>query len=432
MCIAIMNAAGFTLTDEILENSWGSNPHGGGIAWVEPNVLGEMEVKMLSTLDKNEMFEAYKLIRTKFPDSNMLVHFRITTHGGTNIENCHPFWVQQDKLALIHNGIISGYGNATMSDTNEFATGVLAHLPHDWTYNKATMHLVERTIGSGSKLVLLNKNNEFFIVNEQAGHWNNEFQSWFSNDSYKEQPYARYFNNDYERNGKGWTKSKYHGKYDDWSDVEELPYEVKALTNDMLLDRLSTKFFNARQDTFDAVKELLLIDESGNPIDYRRNPNEYDAIYNKYILGDFYIDPKGKPSVCVEWSKVSMSIYLHKNHPMRNCGSKDLVAMFDGVSMGPISAEQKLAEYIDKLDRVNKKKEKGTESVPAIPAPLEIPTSTSPFDDYEDNADLDIPLDQCPHCAAIDAIEYYEEADAYLCTVCLEVIDGSELEYNNA
>jgi hypothetical protein len=46
------------------------------------------------------------------------------------------------------------------------------------------LDMLDAFIGGGSKLVFLNDNDDYFIVNEQAGHWN--MGCWFSNSSYKQ------------------------------------------------------------------------------------------------------------------------------------------------------------------------------------------------------------------------------------------------------
>jgi hypothetical protein len=68
------------------------------------------------------------------------------------------------------------------SDTYMFNEVVLKNFTEGFEYNEIILDMLEGFIG-GSKLVLLNSNNDFAIVNEKAGHWANG--CWFSNGSYK-------------------------------------------------------------------------------------------------------------------------------------------------------------------------------------------------------------------------------------------------------
>ena len=52
-----------------------------------------------------EFYKEYK----PHGDKQVLIHFRIKTHGPIDKNNCHPFLVN-NSLGFIHNGIITGYG----------------------------------------------------------------------------------------------------------------------------------------------------------------------------------------------------------------------------------------------------------------------------------------------------------------------------------
>ena len=117
MCVAIHVPAGTkTPSLETLQRCWTSNPDGAGIAWRTP---GE---KYCIRIEKGFMtwleFENYwkKMDFENFKE-DMLIHFRIATHGGVCAGNTHPFpliddvkWLQSTSLkcntALIHNGVL--------------------------------------------------------------------------------------------------------------------------------------------------------------------------------------------------------------------------------------------------------------------------------------------------------------------------------------
>ncbi|NDG31888.1 hypothetical protein EB118_17670 [bacterium] len=177
MCIAILNKEG-KLPQSALDNSWKNNNEGGGLMWVQDGML-----KVFKTYDFNEFSDMYYAIRTNENIGNVVLHFRIATSGfdklGTNL---HPFLVNDD-LGFVHNGIISGLGNKEHSDTYQF-NELLKGLPNDFLHNDSIMHFIGEYISS-SKLIFLDSNDKYAIVNESYGHWDLLKQNWYSNDSYK-------------------------------------------------------------------------------------------------------------------------------------------------------------------------------------------------------------------------------------------------------
>ena len=97
---------------QTFEDMWGANRDGAGVMWRDGGkvryVKGFMkEADFMKWLDDN---------REMLNDKECAFHFRITTHGGTNKENCHPFPLDLKtdphalsgccKSVLMHNGIL--------------------------------------------------------------------------------------------------------------------------------------------------------------------------------------------------------------------------------------------------------------------------------------------------------------------------------------
>lgn len=186
MCIAILNKNG-QLPYSHLENSWKNNNEGGGLLWVQDGAL-----KTYKTYDFKEFTDMYYSIRTNANIGNIVLHFRIATSGFKNPINLHPFLVNDD-LGFVHNGIISGLGNADHSDTYQF-NELLQKLPQDFITNESIMHFIQEYISS-SKLLFLDSDDRYFIVNERFGHWDTTNDNWYSNDSYKQYNDWYYFGN---------------------------------------------------------------------------------------------------------------------------------------------------------------------------------------------------------------------------------------------
>lgn len=180
MCIAILNTKGVTLKRELLNNCWKNNGDGAGMLYAKD---GQMQVfKEMKSFDN--FYNEYLRVRKEVSKQNIVLHFRISTHGKVNETNCHPFLVS-NQLGFVHNGMIYDVPTSPdYSDTYMFNEEVLKNLKEDFEYNETMLDMLESFIGMGSKLVFLNSDDDFAIVNEKAGHWNME--CWFSNNSYKQ------------------------------------------------------------------------------------------------------------------------------------------------------------------------------------------------------------------------------------------------------
>ena len=179
MCIAILQSKSQKVTEQEFRNCWNRNNDGVGYSFVKN---GQIKTKKFMKL--NPFLNAIKSDVKRFGNASpFLIHFRYTTHGLTNIKNCHPFKVNE-KQSFIHNGCINGVDDDKIkSDTRIFNEQILRNLPSNWTDNQSIVKLVQSFIGY-SKLVFLNDDKSFKIINESLGHWNRNI--WFSNDSYKD------------------------------------------------------------------------------------------------------------------------------------------------------------------------------------------------------------------------------------------------------
>ena len=126
-------------------------------------------------------------------DGHALFHSRISTHGLTNQDNCHPFRVGGDNLTVLgHNGMlpIKIEKNDDRSDTAIFAEDYLPNLGGVYALDDNKVRKDLEKWAKGSKLVVLtadrHANHDYYILNEKDGHWDNGV--WWSNHSYTYQP----------------------------------------------------------------------------------------------------------------------------------------------------------------------------------------------------------------------------------------------------
>lgn len=155
MCVIIYGKK--KISDEILEESHNINPHGIGMMWAKDGVL-----KTWVTFNYMKFKQAYDALTNEgiFP----AVHFRYATQGKIDIENCHPFRVN-DNIGMMHNGTIhnGGVASTIKSDSNIFADSI-----SDFTWEDVDM--LNKNIFSskinGSRLLFMNNNGDVKIINE--------------------------------------------------------------------------------------------------------------------------------------------------------------------------------------------------------------------------------------------------------------------------
>lgn len=143
-------------------------------------------------------------------NSDVLVHFRMRTHGAIDLDNCHPYPIvdlPEYKVWLMHNGVLrNGFKkeDKNKSDTWHYIEQTLKPLllkqPRIWL-TAAFQGLIERDIGSSNKFSLMDNKGNVRIYNRNAGvEWN---ECWLSN------TYAW----DAHRAGLLSYQSGYHGYY---------------------------------------------------------------------------------------------------------------------------------------------------------------------------------------------------------------------------
>ena len=162
----------------------------------------EDKIQIHKSMKMKEYIGRLKEYHTTYGETSPFVaHFRISTQGGVNLENAHPFPVNAD-LAMAHNGIISQFSGPNarktgLSDTRLFVLNVLRKLPPDFLSNEVAIDLIRSFVG-GDKLVFLGIDKSLSIFNEKAGILDEGV--WYSNGGFKS--WARYTRNT-------WKGSKY-------------------------------------------------------------------------------------------------------------------------------------------------------------------------------------------------------------------------------
>lgn len=175
MCVIIAHKIGERAVGKADFFKYGhSNGDGFGLMWVDNNDI----LQVYKTMKLEELWEKYVGTMAIWSSTSpVCVHFRLGTSGGTNLEMCHPFLVDE-TVGFMHNGVMNiEHDINKVSDTWQFNESVLKKTKYD-IYNSTFKLLIEKNIGSYNKLVFLNNKKELLIMNEDSGEWDGD--TWYS------------------------------------------------------------------------------------------------------------------------------------------------------------------------------------------------------------------------------------------------------------
>lgn len=195
MCIIITKNKNVSLPDkETLKTCYSRNPDGCGYAFTKN---GFVYIKK-GFFDFETFYN--DLIKNVNKENAAILHFRITTHGGTSAALTHPFCINKNfnfittqrcktKIAVAHNGILFLTSNAKKphSDTTLFIKKYLSEIikkPIDLK-NHNKIAIINNLIGSNNRFAFLTTDN--LITLGKGWIYNNG--CYFSNKSYEEFKY---------------------------------------------------------------------------------------------------------------------------------------------------------------------------------------------------------------------------------------------------
>ena len=166
MCLLVVQKPNKKMKNQHIENAWERNSDGGGYSFA---VNGKIITKKFMELD--DFKTSFNNDWNGNKNSSFLIHFRYATHGLTNIDNVHPFKVN-NNLVFGHNGIINCVDDdCTLSDTQVFNNTILKNLKSNFLNSKAIRLLISESIHN-SKLAFLDNNGRYTIINSDLGSWN--------------------------------------------------------------------------------------------------------------------------------------------------------------------------------------------------------------------------------------------------------------------
>lgn len=174
MCLITINTPETTFTSAWLLDFYSYNQDGLGVMYAEN---GDLIVEKFVPKNKKQVLKFYK---THIAGRDAVVHWRMRTHGKTDLANAHPYEVLNRAehgldLWMVHNGVLQGVKSdkKQMSDTWHFIRDTIKPLLAanvDLLRSPAFIVLLEDRIGSSNKLVFLDNMGRTTVINEAAFH----------------------------------------------------------------------------------------------------------------------------------------------------------------------------------------------------------------------------------------------------------------------
>lgn len=194
MCIIAIKPRGAKLpADETLRTMFSHNPDGAGFMFP---MNGRVEIRK-GFMTYDGFTQALKNVLDRLgEDTPVVMHFRITTHGGTCPENTHPFPLTKDigamhrlsttcEIGVAHNGIIHTVTPRAkdVSDTMEYIADVVYPVwrkNHKFFKTQRILNGIRDTI-SGSRMCFMTGTGDVYRV----GTWVENDGLFYSNESFK-------------------------------------------------------------------------------------------------------------------------------------------------------------------------------------------------------------------------------------------------------
>jgi glutamine amidotransferase len=291
MCLAIYKPANVEVPQKHLRNGFENHPDGAGLAWANNGVLHLR--KGIFNID--EVIKQYEAVK----QYHCLIHFRKATHGKVDATNCHPFLFNDNKLALVHNGILPIKCSIDgLSDTGHFVKLVLEPLVKNYGVpinNGALNYLITVSIGT-DKLAIMDGNGATYIFNESGGTWDEGV--WYSNTTFRYgvyKPTTNYNSHSYSPNRNNTERNYSHSfnfrkhwdTTDDSGDDSYLEFWRQNVPPIVTIDTNGSQGCGVDASTPQNRKQLLLtdgrqtVDDAGNVIDIEEVKEDEEKTFSE-------------------------------------------------------------------------------------------------------------------------------------------------------
>ena len=260
MCLIIHRQTGGKLDMEMMETAITDNPDGFALSYHVGNSL-QVVRGLRSFYALTYMTELEK------QDIEFVCHLRLTTHGLTDLANCHGFPVR--NFVLFHNGIfnINCDTDTTKSDTWHFCRMLERVLPKKPKSDdvKDAFKVFESIIGQ-SKVTVMFDDGEVFTWNDRLGveedkvWYSNLWSAWTYNPKHvpitDQTNDILWFSGDALMQIEEYERKGIYPEYDidgAWLDNEFIPYDLDGDGN--IIDYETGKVIDDLDDNYQAYSE---------------------------------------------------------------------------------------------------------------------------------------------------------------------------------
>lgn len=155
MCVIIYKDKKTNLDFETVRLAYDTNSDGVGVA-INDGTTWTIKKYMYPSRQQ------LKTLCNNLKDKEAILHFRIATSGGINMDNCQPFLFDDNKQVLFHNGIIySLNGISSYKSDTRLLIDIFEKEKED--INNILFNISEK---SNNKFILLDHNNDIQIFGE--------------------------------------------------------------------------------------------------------------------------------------------------------------------------------------------------------------------------------------------------------------------------
>jgi len=209
MCIMSLTLPNHSLPAvATMRQCWTRNPDGAGFSFARDGRLYIRKGFMSQPALEAALAESFP---SGMYDKPVAIHWRIGTHGAKSPQNTHPWWIVENKVALLHNGILNGLDPAkitgaiaTASDSQWFAAllqpiilGALAANPEGSIFTRkdgkpTRFARALRQIGGAfieggypNKVILLDQFGGSLVLGAEKGDVDVESGTWWSNTGWR-------------------------------------------------------------------------------------------------------------------------------------------------------------------------------------------------------------------------------------------------------
>ena len=155
MCVILYKDKKTSLDFETVRLAYDTNPDGVGVAINDGTTW---TIKKYMYPSKQQL----KTLCNNLKDKEAILHFRIATSGGINLENCQPFLFDDDQRVLFHNGVVySLNGISSYKSDTRLLIDILEKEKED--INNLLFNISEK---SSNKFVLIDANNNVQFYGE--------------------------------------------------------------------------------------------------------------------------------------------------------------------------------------------------------------------------------------------------------------------------